>query len=72
MMRNGSSLSLARATNLSMFSGVSISASIRSTASLAPPCAGPHSAAMPAAMAEYGLVPVEPARRTVEVDAFCS
>ena len=32
----------------------------------------PHSAAMPAATHAYGLAPVEPTRRTVEVDAFCS
>ena len=31
------------------FSGLPISASIFSTASLAPPCAGPHNAATPAA-----------------------
>ena len=55
-----------------IFSGVPISPSIFSTASLAPPCAGPQSAAMPAAMQAKGLAPVEPARRTVEVEAFCS
>ena len=49
-----------------------ISCSIFSTASLAPPCAGPHSEAMPAAMQAKGLAPREPAMRTVEVEAFCS
>ena len=42
------------------------------TASLAPPWAGPHSEAMPAAMQANGLAPLEPASRTVEVEAFCS
>ena len=46
--------------------------SIFSTASLAPPCAGPHRLAMPAAMQANGLAPVEPASRTVLVEAFCS
>src|SRR6516165_6939601 len=41
-------------------------------ASLAPPCAGPHRQAMPAAMQAKGLAPEEPAMRTVEVEAFCS
>jgi hypothetical protein len=49
-----------------------ISASIFSAASLAPPCAGPHRQAMPAAMQANGLAPEEPASRTVEVEAFCS
>ena len=49
-----------------------ISASILSTASLAPPCAGPQRLAIPAAMQAKGLAPVEPARRTVLVLAFCS
>src|SRR5450759_625596 len=49
-----------------------ICASILSTASLAPPCAGPHRLAMPAAMHANGLAPDEPASRTVEVEAFCS
>ena len=43
-----------------------------SAASLAPPWAGPHRQAMPAAMQANGLAPEEPARRTVEVEAFCS
>ena len=72
MIRKGSSLSLAFLTKVSMLSTEPISPSMFSTASFAPPWEGPHSAAMPAAMAEYGLVPVEPASRTVEVDAFCS
>ena len=41
-------------------------------ASLAPPCAGPHRHATPAAMAAKGLVPELPHRRTVDVEAFCS
>ena len=49
-----------------------ICASIFSTASLAPPCAGPHSEAMPAAMQANGLAPLDPALRTVAVEAFCS
>ncbi len=49
-----------------------ISASIFSTASLAPPWAGPHRLAMPAATQANGLAPVDPARRTVLVEAFCS
>jgi hypothetical protein len=55
-----------------MRSGVPISSSILSAASLAPPCAGPHRQAMPAAMQAKGLAPDEPASRTVEVEAFCS
>src|SRR6202012_4078768 len=43
-----------------------------SAASLAPPCAGPHRQAIPAAMHANGLAPEEPAMRTVEVEAFCS
>ncbi len=43
-----------------------------SAASLAPPCAGPHRQATPAAMAANGLVPLEAHMRTVDVDAFCS
>ena len=49
-----------------------ISRSISKHASLAPPCAGPQSAPTPEAKAANGLVPVEPQRRTVEVEAFCS
>src|SRR3954462_15702155 len=49
-----------------------ISSSISRHASLAPPCAGPQSEAMPAAMHAYGLAPEEPHRRTVDVEAFCS
>src|SRR5665213_361704 len=43
-----------------------------SAASLAPPCAGPHRQATPAAMAANGLVPDDAHMRTVDVDAFCS
>src|SRR5471032_568606 len=49
-----------------------ISSSMLSAASLAPPCAGPHRHAMPAAIQANGFAPEEPDRRTVEVDAFCS
>ena len=65
-------MSLALATYLPTFPGVPISISILSAASLAPPCAGPHRQAMPAAMQAKGLAPEEPASRTVEVEAFCS
>src|SRR5258705_516039 len=51
---------------------VPISCSILSAASLAPPWAGPHRHAMPAAIQAKGFAPEEPARRTVDVDAFCS
>src|SRR6266480_4899286 len=55
-----------------MFSLVPILASIFRTASLAPPCAGPHKEAMPAAMQANGLAPLDPALRTVAAEAFCS
>ena len=42
------------------------------TDSLAPPCAGPHSEATPAATQAKGFAPDEPAIFTVEVEAFCS
>ena len=45
---------------------------MRSTASLAPPWAGPQSEAMPAATQAKGLAALEPEMRTVEVEAFCS
>ncbi|MNN26278.1 hypothetical protein D3C81_1397790 [compost metagenome] len=63
---------MALSTADSTLSAEPISSSIFSTASLAPPCAGPHSAVTPAATEAYGLAPVEPTRRTVEVEAFCS
>ena len=44
--------------NSGMRSLVPISCSILSTASLAPPCAGPQSEAMPAAMQAKGLAPL--------------
>ena len=44
-----------------------MSSSMFSAASLAPPCAGPHRQATPAAMAAKGLVPELPHSRTVEV-----
>ena len=43
-----------------------------SAASFAPPCAGPHKHATPAAIAANGLVPDDAHSRTVDVDAFCS
>ena len=59
-----------------MYSGIfltsPISSSIFITASFAPPCAGPHKDAIPAAIQANGLAPDEPASLTVEVDAFCS
>src|SRR6202044_1656472 len=58
--------------NLGMFSTLPISPSILSAASLAPPWAGPQRQAMPAAIQANGLAPLDPARRTVEVEAFCS
>src|ERR1041384_196121 len=58
--------------NSGMLSTEPMSASIASAASLAPPWAGPHRQAMPAAIQANGLAPDEPAMRTVEVEAFCS
>ena len=49
-----------------------ISSSIRSTASLAPPCSGPYSAAIPADTAENGSTCEEPTPRTAFVEQFCS
>ena len=57
---------------VSMRSTVPISRSISRQAWLAPPWAGPQRQAMPAAMQANGLAPEDPARRTVEVEAFCS
>src|SRR5207244_1261259 len=51
---------------------VPISFNISSTASVAPPCTGPHRQAIPAEMQAYGFAPDDPARRTVAVDALCS
>jgi len=42
------------------------------TASFAPPCAGPHNDAIPAAIHAKGFAKLEAAIRTVEVDAFYS
>src|SRR5438128_9746927 len=72
MRRNESFLSLERLMYSGIWLTLPISASIFSAASLAPPCAGPHRQAMPAAIQANGLAPDEPDRRTVEVDAFCS
>ena len=55
-----------------MFSLEPIRFSIRSTASLAPPCSGPKSAATPAATAEYGSTWLDPTERTALVEQFCS
>ena len=49
-----------------------ISSSICSTASLAPPCSGPYSAAIPALTAENGSTCDEPTARTALVEQFCS
>ena len=65
-------MSLARATNPGIRSGVPISRSISRHASLAPPCAGPQRQATPAAMQAKGVALELPASRTVEVEAFCS
>src|SRR5262245_11067557 len=72
MRRNESFLSLERLMYSGMRLTLPISASIFSAASLAPPWAGPHREAMPAAMQANGLAPDDPATRTVDVDAFCS
>ena len=72
MRRKASALSLARATAAGMFAGVPMSCSILSTASLAPPWAGPHREDTPAATQANGLAWDDPADRTVVVDAFCS
>ena len=64
--------SFARSNAFSTLPTSPISPSIFNTASLAPPWAGPHSEAMPAAMQAKGLAPEDPAVRTVEVEAFCS
>ena len=55
-----------------MFFTSPISSSIRNTASFAPPCSGPYSAATPAATAEYGSTCDEPTARTAFVEQFCS
>ena len=49
-----------------------ISSNIFNTASFAPPWEGPHRLAIPAAIQAKGFAPEEPAKRTVEVEAFCS
>ena len=69
---NGSFLSLARAMYWGILSTEPISSNIRKQASLAPPWAGPHREATPAAIHAYGLAPEEPANLTDEVEAFCS
>ena len=70
--RNGSFLSFARARHFGMFLTSPISSSIANTASFAPPCAGPHRLAMPAATHANGFALDDPAMRTVLVLAFCS
>src|SRR5438309_12096334 len=65
-------LSLARLMKSPILDTSPICPSILSAASLAPPWAGPHRQAIPAAMQANGLDPEDPARRTVDVDAFCS
>ena len=49
-----------------------IFSSISSTAWLAPPCSGPHSALMPPEIDVNRLACEEPTNRTVEVEQFCS
>ena len=55
-----------------MFSAVPISSSMRSTSSLAPPCSGPESAAIAAAVVTYGSASALPTVRIVVVLQFCS
>ena len=55
-----------------IFFSSSIIFSILITDSLAPPCAGPHRDATPAATQAKGLAPEDPAILTVDVEAFCS
>jgi hypothetical protein len=50
----------------------SISVSMRTTCSLAPPCSGPYNAAAAAAHAEYGSAWLEPTTRMAVVPQFCS
>lgn len=69
MRRNASLLSLARARYSGILSGVPISRSMAMTASLAPPCIGPHNDEMPAATQANGFASDEPANRTVLVEA---
>ena len=42
------------------------------TATLAPPCSGPHSAQTPAATDAYRFACDDPTMRTVDVEQFCS
>ena len=49
-----------------------ISVSMRTTASLAPPCSGPYSADAADAAAEYGSAWLEPTTRIAVVPQFCS
>ena len=58
--------------NAGTFFASPISSIIRSTASLAPPCSGPYSAAIPAETAENGSTCDEPTPRTALVEQFCS
>ncbi len=72
MRRTPEFLSFARLMKSPTLDASPISSSICRAASLAPPCAGPHRQAIPAAMQANGFAPEEPASRTVEVEAFCS
>ncbi len=49
-----------------------MNSSISTTATLAPPCSGPHSAHTPAAQLANMLAPLEATIRTVLVEQFCS
>jgi hypothetical protein len=63
---------LARRKISGMRSTEPISAKVCNTSSLAPPCNGPHRAAIAAAVQAYGLARSEPTKRIAEVEAFCS
>ncbi len=67
----GSLLSFARANASGILSLVPMVFSMLSTASLAPPCAGPHRAAMPEAMQAKGLAWLDPVPSIHTSDAGC-
>src|SRR5690606_16828365 len=72
MRRNGSFLSLARATAVDTSPSPEwIWSSISRTAWLAPPWSGPDRAWMPAAIEEKIFAWLEPTRRTAEDEQFC-
>ncbi len=55
-----------------MLSTLPIRRSMRSTASLAPPCSGPYSAPIAPASATYGSALADPITRIVVAEQFCS